>query len=200
MKFPKLTFLFILLNVSLSVAAQTQITQGRFEVSRRLLDPPPQNLINWTVGDGNFFSSLSQHYQSRKDISFFSNQLIAGYTYVIEPSPEARGVVAIHTVACKGAPLAHPNQPLSTRLEMSLGTFRAPKFAKISSPPNFVEMIVPFTLTGRVSCLSGSEGQLGFTVPVTAAGNARLRFIRNINGWRRVTLTSAYFGIGTDSP
>jgi hypothetical protein len=200
MKMFKLTFLFILFNAVLTVAAQTQLTAGRFEVSRRLLDPPPQNIIDWTIGDGNFFSSLDQHYQSRKDISFFSNQQVTGYTYVIEPSPEARGVVAIHTAACKGAPLAHPNQPLSTRLEMSLGTFRAPKFPKISSQTNFVEIIVPFTLAGRVSCLSGSEGQLGFTVPVTAAGNARLRFIRNINGWRRVTLTSAYFGIGTSSP
>lgn len=200
MKLLKLTFLFILFNAALTVTAQTQLTAGTFEVSRRLQDPPPQNIIDWRVGNGNFFSDLNQHYQSRKDISFFSNQQITGYTYVIVPSPEARGVVAINGGSCKGAQMAHPNQPLSTRLEMSLGAFRAPKFAKISSQPSFVEMIVPFTLTGRISCLTGTEGELAFTIPVTAAGNARLRFIRNINGWKRVTLSRAYFGIGIDSP
>lgn len=107
-------------------------------------------------------------------------------------------MIAYYTVSFSNIFLAQPENPLSTHFEIRLDDFRVPKFPKNGSPGD-MEIIVPFTVTGRVSAFSSSPTPY-IVLPVNGSGRARLKFSRLNNNWQRVQLTNAFFGFGTQSP
>ena len=155
MKLFKLFFLLILFGSVLNIVAQQvepmQITQGSIRVYRHPFPQLQQIATEWSIGGSNSSSSLTSNWFRVGTMpTFFSNRLAANYIYVIEPSTEARGIIVYYTWSCTNCLLAQSENPLSTRFEIRLDDFRVPKFPKLGSPSD-IEVIVPFTVTGRVS-------------------------------------------------
>lgn len=203
MKLFKLFFPLILFGAFLNVAAQQvepmQITQGSIQVSRHPFPELQQIATEWSIGGSNSSSALTSNwYRIGTMPTFFSNRQAASYIYVIEPSTEARGTIVYYSWSCTNCLLAQPENPLSTRFEIRLDDFRVPKFPKIGSASD-VEVIVPFTVTGRVSAFSLNPTPL-IALPVNGSGRARLKFRRLANGGQRVQLTNAFFGFGFQAP
>lgn len=203
MKLFKLFFLLILFGSFFNVMAQPvepmQITQGSIQVSRHPFPELQQIATEWSIGGSNSSSALTSNwYRNGTMPTFFSNRQAANYIYVIEPSVEARGTIVYYTVSFSNVLLAQAENPLSTRFEIRLDDFRVPKFPKTGSPSD-MEVIVPFTVTGRVSAFSLNPTPY-IALPVNGSGRARLKFRRLNNGGQRVQLTNAFFGFGTQAP
>jgi len=197
MKLIKIIFFIVLFNLALTVTAQTPITQGSIQVSSSPYTHPSQS-ISTVLGFTNNLVVRFNDQTSGTALPFFSNRTVTGFTYTIQPASTTRGDILQNGSGCVNLFFTHPNVPLSTRLDFSLADFRVPKFPK-SSTQNSAEIIVPFTMTGRVSCVSGS-GDFILTILVTGAGNARLRFTRVDSNWKRVYLTYTNYEFGTSSP
>lgn len=197
-----LFFLPILLGSFLNITAQhiepVQITQGSISVFR--VSPEPETIVaSWSIGGDNA-SSISTHSPFRIGTmpTFFSNRQAANAIFVVEPSTETRGDMHYSSVGFINVPLAFADAPLSTRFEIRFDDFRVPKFPK-TGPPNNAEIIVPFTVTGRVSAF-GLQPTPYAILSVNGSGRARLIFSRLNNGGQRVKLTYAFFGFGTQAP
>ena len=202
MKLFKLFFLFILFGQFLNVTAQQvepmQITQGYIR-SFKTASEPDRIDVQWAIGGANSSSSISSNdVQPGTMPALFSNRLATNYIYVIEPWAEARGFIQYYSWSCANCLVAQAGNLLSTRFEIRLDDFRVPKFPK-NGPSDDVEIIVPFTVTGRVSAF-GSSPTPYIALPVNGSGRARLKFSRLNTGWQRVQLTNAFFGFGTQAP
>ena len=197
MKLVKIILFIGLFNLALTVTAQTQITQGSIGVSSRPYTYPSPG-TSTVLGFRNNLVVIFNDQTSSAALPFFSNRTVLGLTYAIQPASTTRGDILQNGSGCVNLFFTHPNVPLSTRLDISFADFRVPKFPK-SSTQNSVEVIVPFTMTGRVSCVSGG-GDFILSIPVTGAGNARLRFTRVDSNWKRVYLTYTNYEFGTSSP
>jgi hypothetical protein len=199
MKSIRFVLFIALFGAALSVAAQpeTPITQGSIQV---LSDPytvaAPKINLRFSFSQNINAGITSTGPIGGSALPFTSNQAMSGFTYTLAAPPTAQGTLD----TCIGW-LAHPDQPLSTQLTIKLGDFRIPNFPKAPWNPNqIVEIIVPFTMTGRISCL-GDTGGISRTNQVSGEGRARLRFKRvDTFYWRRVYLTDAFYGFGTSAP
>jgi len=206
MKLMKTIFLLVLFILPFTVSAQITLTSGEIRVYSPSYFLPSNVPVSPTETVKYFgLASTSKGFQTSSNndrrieplLSFFSNRSVSGAKYNITFSPEARGSIIYGNSSCQNFALSHPNQPLSTQFEISFADFQTPKFKKASS--EITEIIVPITMTGRVSCVVSEDGQLAGSRLVNGTGNARLRFksgvIRN-----RVHVVDALYRFGISAP
>jgi hypothetical protein len=204
MKLYNLIVWLFLFSAVLNVAAQQvepkQIDQGSIQISKYSSVPETEINVTWAFSGNSFSSSLTSG-PRRPGVmpTLLANRPLANYTIIAEPSDEARGNIVYHTVSFTNSLLWRQSEPLSTRFELKLDNFRVPRFPKVD-PPAYIDVYVPFTMTGRVSSV-GLEGTPPYIViPVTGSGQARLRFQRIAGAWQRVQLTNAYFSFSPTAP
>jgi len=203
MKLIKITFLIVLLILPFTASAQITLTSGTIEVysSNNEAVNPTETQKRFGISSSPVgFQAFSNYGREIEPLlSFFSNRLVSGAKYNFTISPEARGSI-IHGASgssCQNFALSHPNQPLSTQFEISFADFQTPKFRKGSSA--IIEVIVPITMTGRVSCVVPEDGGLAGSRVVNGTGNARLRFKSGVI-YNRVHVVDALYRFGLSAP
>lgn len=201
MKLIEITFLIALFILPFTASAQVTLTSGEMGVSSPSNPNENPAAITKYYGIASSPTSLraSSNYDRRIEplFSFFSNRLVTGAKYNMYFSPEARGSIIYADGSCENFALSHPNQPLSTHFDISFADFQTPTFKKGSS--EIIEVNVPITMTGRVSCVVPEDGGLAGSRVVNGTGTARLRF-KSGASWNRVYVVNALYRYGLSAP
>lgn len=122
MRFVRIIFLIALFIVPSTVTAQVRITQGYLHIINNV----PAGQINTSFGFSQDTFASRGFGRDGAPLVFLQNRSINGFTHTAEPTAPAFGSYWTCVNQLKG----HPSQPLSTRFQLTLGTFRVPSVTK----------------------------------------------------------------------